>query len=70
VDPRKAKRLEPRRLASPAVLGVLIGLISIIFLGSEGPDVVSYIGVTLMVVLTAPWLVAVLWRGRDRERPR
>jgi hypothetical protein len=70
VDQRAPKWLEPRRLASPAVLGVLIGLISIILLGSEGHDVVSYIGLALTVVLTAPWLVSVLLRGRDRERPR
>jgi hypothetical protein len=70
VDPWVSKRLEPRRLAGPAVLGVLIGLISIIPLGSEGPDVVSYIGLALMAVLTAPWLVSVLLRGRDRKRPR
>jgi hypothetical protein len=70
VDPRAPKWLEPRRLASAAVLGVLIGVLSIFFLGSEGDDIVSYVGLALMVVLTAPWLLSVLVRGRDRQPPR
>jgi peptidoglycan/LPS O-acetylase OafA/YrhL len=69
VDPLVAKWLvEPRRLASGAVLGVLIGVLSIFLLGSEGHDVVSYIGVGLMVVPTAPWIVSVLYLPTERGR--
>ena len=51
--------LEPRRLASGAVLGVVIGLISLLPLASEeGPKAVGYAGVALMVVPTAPWILS------------
>jgi hypothetical protein len=69
VDPLVAKWLvEPRRLGSGAVLGVVIGVPSFLLLGSEGHDVVSYIGVALMVVLTAPWIVSVLYLRTERGR--
>lgn len=60
--------LEPRRLASGAVFGVLVGVLSIFFLGSEGNDIVSYIGLGLTVVLTAPWLVSVLYLRTEHGR--
>ena len=54
VGPLLRMGLEPRRLASGAVLGVVIGLISLLPLASEeGPKAVGYVGVALMVVLTA-----------------
>lgn len=68
VDPLVRKRLEPRRLASGAVLGVVIGVPSILLLGSEGPKAVFYIGVALMVALTAPWIVSVLYLRTERGR--
>ena len=61
--------LEPRRLASGAVGGVVIGVISILMLGSEGPKAVFYIGLVLMVVLTAPWILSVLYLRTERGRP-
>jgi hypothetical protein len=42
--------LAPGRLASGAVFGVVIGVPSYLLLGSEGPEVVFYVGVALMVV--------------------
>ena len=51
VGPLLRMGLEPRRLASGAVLGVVIGLISLLPLASEeGPKAVGYVGVALMVV--------------------
>ena len=60
--------LEPRRLASGAVGGVVIGVISIFMLGSEGPKAVFYIGLVLMVVLTAPWILSVHYLRTERGR--
>ena len=61
--------LEPRRLASGAVFGVVIGVISLLPLGSEeGLRVVGYIGLVLMVVLTAPWILSVLYLRTERGR--
>lgn len=59
--------LEPRRLASGAVLGVVIGLISLLLLASEeGPKAVGYVRVALMVVLTAPWILSVFYLRTER----
>jgi hypothetical protein len=58
--------LEPRRLASGAVFGIVIGVPSILLLGSEGPEGVFYVGVALMVVLTAAWVSSVLYLGTKR----
>ena len=60
--------LEPRRLASGAVIGVVIDVPSILTLPSEGPDAVSYIGVALMVVLTGAWILSVLYVRTERGR--
>jgi hypothetical protein len=68
VDLLVRKGLEPRRLASGAVAGVVIGVISILMLGSEGPRAVVYVGVALMVLLTAPWMISVLYLRTDRGR--
>jgi hypothetical protein len=69
VDALVAKWLiEPRRLAGPAVLGVVIGVPSFLSLGSEAHDVVSYVGIALTVVLTAPWIVSVLYLRTARGR--
>jgi ABC-type Co2+ transport system permease subunit len=57
-------RLEPRRLASGAVFGVLIGVVSLFFLGSEGHQVVPYAGIALAIALIAPWIVAVVFLRR------
>jgi ABC-type Co2+ transport system permease subunit len=61
-------RLEPRRLASGAVFGVLIGVVSLFFLGSEGHQVVPYAGIALAIALIAPWIVAVMIRRRPRGK--
>jgi hypothetical protein len=50
------------------VAGVVIGVISIFMLGSEGPEALFYIGVALMVVLTAPWILSVLYLRTERGR--
>jgi hypothetical protein len=68
VVPFVRRGLEPRRLASGAVAGVVIGVISILMLGSEGPKALFYIGVALMVVLTAPWILSVLYLRTERGR--
>jgi uncharacterized membrane protein len=69
VDPLVRKGLQPRRLASGAVAGVVIAVISILMLGSEeGPRIVSYVGVTLAVVLTVPWILSVLYLRTGRGR--
>jgi peptidoglycan/LPS O-acetylase OafA/YrhL len=62
------KGLEPRRLASGAVVGGVIGVMSILMLGSEGPKAVFYVGVALMVLLTAPWILSVLYLRTERGR--
>lgn len=61
-------RLDPRHLAVGAVCGVVIGAFSILTLGSEGHDVVSYAGLTLAVVLTAPWFFSALYLRTERGR--
>jgi hypothetical protein len=67
VGPLLRMGLEPRRLASGAVLGVVIGLISLLPLASEeGPKAVGYVGVALMVALTAPWILSVLYLRTER----
>jgi hypothetical protein len=68
VDPLMRKRLDPRHLAVGAVCGVVIGACSIFTLGSEGQEVVSYAGLTLAVVLTAPWLFSALYLRTGRGR--
>jgi hypothetical protein len=63
--------LAPRRLASGAVIGAVIGVPSILLLGSEAPKtakVVYYIGVALMIVLTAAWVFSVLYLRTERGR--
>ena len=67
VGPLLRMGLEPRRLASGAVLGVVIGLIALLPLASEeGPKAVGYVGVALMVVLTAPWILSVFYLRTER----
>ena len=67
VGPLLGMGLEPQRLASGAVLGVVIGLISLLPLASEeGPKAVGYVGVALMVVLTAPWILSVFYLRTER----
>jgi hypothetical protein len=52
------------------VLGDVIGVISLVPLASEeGPKAVGYIGVALMVVLRAPWILPVLYPRTERGRP-
>jgi predicted permease len=75
VDPWVRKRLEPRRLASGAVFGVVIGAVSVLMAGSkEGPRIVFYIGIALAIALIAPWILSVLYlltqRGRAARRDR
>jgi hypothetical protein len=61
--------LEPGRLASGAVFGVVIGAPSILLLGSEeGPKVVFYLGVALMVVLETAWIASLLYLRTGRGR--
>ena len=48
--------------------GVVIGAISILMLGSEGPKAVFYIGVALMVLLSASWILSVLYLHTERGR--
>lgn len=38
----------------------MIGVASILYLGSEGPKVVFYVGLALAVVLTAPWILSLV----------
>jgi hypothetical protein len=60
--------MEPRRLASGAVAGVVIAVVSVLYLGSEGPRLVHYAGIVLAVVLTAPWILSVLYLRTERGR--
>jgi hypothetical protein len=60
--------LEPRRLASVAIAGVLIGVVSVLYLGSKGLRLVYYAGILLAVVLTAPWILSVLYLRTERGR--
>lgn len=63
------KGLEPRRLASGAVLGVLVGVFAFFPLASEeGPRPVGYVGVALAIGLTAPWILSVLYVHTQRGR--
>ena len=68
MDPLVRKLLEPRGLAGGAVGGVLIGVVSILLIGSEGDRVAVYVGVALAVVLTAPWILSVLYLRTERGR--
>jgi hypothetical protein len=68
VNPLVRRGLEPRRLASGAVGGIVIGVISVLMLGAEGPKALFYIGVALMVVLTAPWILSVVYLRTERGR--
>lgn len=60
--------LAPGRLASGAVFGVVIGAPSILLLGSEGPKVIFYLGVALMVVLETAWIASLLYLHTGRGR--
>jgi peptidoglycan/LPS O-acetylase OafA/YrhL len=66
VDPLVRKGLEPRRLASGAVFGLLIGVVSTLLVGSEGHQSVYYIGIALAIALTAPWILSVLYLRTGR----
>jgi hypothetical protein len=68
VDPLVRLLLEPRRLASGAVFGIVIGIPSILLRSSEGPDIPYYIGLALMVVLTGAWVSSVLFLRTERGR--
>jgi peptidoglycan/LPS O-acetylase OafA/YrhL len=68
VDPLVRKGLEPRRLASGAVFGVVIGVISALLVGSEGHKSVYYVGIALAIALTAPWILSVLYLRTARGR--
>ena len=68
MDPLVRKGLEPRRLASGAIGGVVIGVASILMLGSEVDRVVPYVGLALAVALTAPWILSVLYMRTERGR--
>jgi hypothetical protein len=68
VDPLVRKGLEPRRLASGAVVGVVIGVISALLVGSEGHKSVYYVGIALAIALTAPWILSVLYLRTERGR--
>jgi peptidoglycan/LPS O-acetylase OafA/YrhL len=68
VDPLLRKGLEPRRLASGAVFGLVIGVISALLVGSEGHESVYYVGIALAIALTAPWILSVLYLRTERGR--
>lgn len=68
MEPPIRKGLEPRRLASGAVGGFVIGVVSILYVGSEGPKVVFYVGLALAIVLTAPWILSTLYVRTERGR--
>jgi hypothetical protein len=68
VDRLVRKGLEPRRLASGAVFGVVIGVVSTGMVGTEGPQVVAYIGIALAIALTVPWILSVLYLRTERGR--
>ena len=68
MEPPIRKGLERRHLASGAVGGFVIGVVSILYLGSEGPKVVFYVGLALAVVLTAPWILSMLYVRTERGR--
>jgi hypothetical protein len=68
VDPLARKGLEPSRLAGGAVGGVVIGVGSILMLGSEAPRVMAFVGLALAVVLTAPWIFSVAYLRTERGR--
>jgi hypothetical protein len=68
LDPLIRKGLDGRRLVVGAVCGVVIGVFSILMLGSEGHAVVFYAGLALAVVLTAPWVFTVLYLRTERGR--
>jgi hypothetical protein len=61
--------LAPGRLASGAVFGVVIGVPSVLALGSEGPQGVLYVGVALMVVLEAAWIASLVYLRTERDEP-
>lgn len=46
----------------------MIGVLSILYLGSEGPKVVFYVGLALAVVLTAPWILSMVYVRTARGR--
>jgi hypothetical protein len=60
--------LAPGRLASGAVFAVVIGVPSVLALGSEGPQGVLYVGVALMVVLEAAWIASLVYLRTERGR--
>jgi hypothetical protein len=60
--------LEPRRLASGAVFGVLLGVISALMVESEGHRIVYYIGIALAIALIAPWILSVVYVRTERGR--
>jgi hypothetical protein len=62
LDRLDRKRLEPRRLASGAIFGVVIGVFSALLLESEGHAIVSYVGIALAVAFIVPWILAVVAR--------
>jgi hypothetical protein len=58
--------LVPGRLASGAVFGVVVGVPSFLLLGSEGTQVVFYVGLALMVVLETAWISSVIYLRTER----
>jgi peptidoglycan/LPS O-acetylase OafA/YrhL len=68
VDPLVRKGLEPRRLASGAVFGVVIGVLSALLVGSEGHKSIYYVGIALAIALVAPWILSVLYLRTERGR--
>jgi peptidoglycan/LPS O-acetylase OafA/YrhL len=68
MDPLLRRRFDPRRLASGAVAGLVLGVLSILFVGSEGHKSVYYAGMALAVALIAPWVLSVLYLRTERGR--
>ena len=50
------------------MFGVVIGVPSILLLGSEGPQGVFYVGVALMVLLETAWISSLLYLRTERGR--